>query len=74
MANRIAATLSLLAFALCLIVGAVQADNTFVTVVLRAVIAMAGTFVLGQIVGAMAQKMVSEQSGAKDKNEKIVMK
>ncbi len=59
MCRRIAACLSLLAFAACLIVGA-AAGNSFSTAVGRALLAMAGTFVIGLIVGAMGEKMIDE--------------
>lgn len=59
MACRIAASLAMIAFAVCLAVGA-AVGNTFTTTVLRALLAMAGTFVIGLIVGAMGQKMIEE--------------
>jgi hypothetical protein len=60
MSQRIAAAASLLAFAVCLIAGAFQAGNPFTTVVSRALAAMAVTFVVGLVVGTMAQKMLDE--------------
>lgn len=57
---RIAGTLSLVAFAACVVAGALVADNTLTTAVLRALYAMAGTFGLGLIVGWMAQQIVRE--------------
>lgn len=60
MAQRIAAGLALIAFALCLLVGSLGAGNPFGTTVLRALAAMAVTFVVGLIVGSMAQKMLDE--------------
>jgi hypothetical protein len=36
------------------------AGNTFVTTVARALLAMAGTFVIGLIVGLMGEKMLDE--------------
>jgi hypothetical protein len=60
MSKRIAATLSLIAFAVCLLIGAFEAENTFSTVVQRALAAMIVTLVVGLIVGAMAQKMLDE--------------
>ncbi len=54
-----AAVLSLLVFAVCVLIG-VQADNTFSTTVARALVAMAGTFVIGLTLGVMAQKMLDE--------------
>ena len=65
-----AATMSLLVFAVCLIVGGLQAGNTFTTCVIRALVAMAGTFVIGLIVGAMGQKMLDENLTLEEKKEK----
>jgi NhaP-type Na+/H+ or K+/H+ antiporter len=60
MATRIAASISLIVFAVCLVVGGIQADNGFATAVIRALVAMLGTFALGLVVGWMAQKMLDE--------------
>jgi len=60
MPKKLAASLALLAFAACLYVGGVQAGNPFGTTVQRALLAMAGTYVIGLIVGAMGQKMIEE--------------
>ena len=54
--------MALVAFAICLIAG-MGADNTFATTVQRALVAMAATLVLGLVVGAMGQKMMSENVG-----------
>lgn len=48
---RIAGTLSLVAFALCLVVGGLEAHNPFGTTVERALIAMLSTLVIGLFVG-----------------------
>lgn len=73
MNKRIAAAMALVAFALCLAAG-IMADNSFATTVSRALGAMFVTLVVGQIVGAMAQKMLDESmaknadlSGGKEK-------
>jgi protein-S-isoprenylcysteine O-methyltransferase Ste14 len=58
--NRIAAVAALLAFVVCLVVGGVQADNTFTTTVMRALVAMLVTLVIGLVMGGMAQKMLEE--------------
>ena len=58
--HRIAAVAALVAFAVCLIAGGFAAQNGFATVVTRALVAMSATFVVGLIVGAMAQKMLDE--------------
>ncbi len=60
MPTRIAAACSVLVFAVCLVVGAFQADNTLSTTVGRALVAMGGTFVVGLVLGVMAKKMLDE--------------
>lgn len=60
MATRIAATFSLFCFAACLVAGLVTADHSFSTLVWRGLVAMAGTFVVGLIVGKMAETMILE--------------
>ena len=60
MPQRLAAVISLVAFATCLAIGSFQADNGFMTVVSRALLAMGVTFVIGLILGWMAQKMLEE--------------
>ena len=59
MPRRLAASLSLLVFAICLIAG-MQASNPLATVLSRALVAMACTMVLSLVIGAMAQRMVEE--------------
>ena len=60
----------MIAFAMCMVIGGLQADNPFVTTVSRSLIAMAGTFVVGLVLGAMGQRMLTEnvtsQKKAKD--------
>ena len=56
--------MSLVAFAVCLLMG-LRADNTFSTIVANALLAMAGTFAVGLVVGAMAQKMLDENLAAR---------
>jgi hypothetical protein len=63
MVRRIAATLSLVAFAICIFVG-IEADNPFTTVVSKALLAMVVTFVVGLVLGTMAQKMLDENIAA----------
>jgi hypothetical protein len=60
MSKRIAASLSMIAFAICLLIGGFQADNSFSTSVQRALVAMVITLIVGLAVGAMAQKMLDE--------------
>jgi hypothetical protein len=60
MPQRLAAAVALIAFALCLLIGGLEVDNPFTTTVLRALVAMAGTYVIGLMVGAMGQKMLDE--------------
>jgi hypothetical protein len=57
--RRIAAAMSLIAFAVCLVAG-IEADNPLGTILARSLVAMAGTLVVGLVVGAMAQKMLDE--------------
>jgi uncharacterized membrane protein YfcA len=59
-AQRIAASMSLIAFATCLLVGGLQTGNTFGTTVQRALVAMVVTLFVGLVVGAMAQRMIEE--------------
>ena len=69
LARRIAATTSLVAFALSLIVG-LQAGNTFSTTVFRAMAAMGCTFLLGLLLGVMAERMLEENALATEKKLK----
>lgn len=64
--RRIAAATSLVAFSLSLIVG-LQAGNTFSTTVVRALAAMACTFLVGLLLGAMAERMLEENAVATEK-------
>lgn len=59
MSRRLAAATSLVAFALCLLAG-MAAENTLSTTLSRALLAMAGTLVVGLVVGAMGQRMLEE--------------
>lgn len=59
MARKLAAATALVAFAVCVLAGMVQ-QNTFSTTVSRALMAMVITFVIGLVVGAMAEKMLVE--------------
>ena len=70
MPQRIAAMLALVAFALCLVAGALGAGNTFATTVARALGAMAGTFVIGLALGLMAQRMLDENVRAHEEKLK----
>ena len=60
MPQRIAAILGLIAFVTCLTVGTFEASNTFTTTVLRALVAMVITVIIGLVLGLMAQKMLDE--------------
>jgi NhaP-type Na+/H+ or K+/H+ antiporter len=60
---------ALLAFVVCLVVGGIQADNSFPTTVVRALTAMAVTLVIGLVLGAMARKMLDEN--LKSQEEKL---
>jgi hypothetical protein len=52
--------MALIAFAVCILIGGFQAGNPFTTTVERAMAAMAGTFVVALVVGAMGKKMIEE--------------
>ena len=67
MANRIAGILALIAFTLCLLIGAFDAGNPFTTVVYRGLLAMLGTYVVGYIVGIAAERMLAENVAAEEK-------
>jgi len=69
MPKRLAAATSLIVFAVCLCLG-IQAENSFGTTVGRALLAMAGTLVVGLIVGAMAQKMLDENINEQEQKDK----
>ena len=58
-----AAALALVVFAVCVIAG-MGAGNSFETVLTKALGAMAATFVVGMVVGVMAQKMIDENLAA----------
>ena len=58
--------MGLIAFAVCLIVGAFHAGNSFTTTVSRALVAMAGTYVIGLVLGFMGQKMLDENVKAEE--------
>lgn len=60
MVARIAGVLSLVAFALCLVVGAVEAHNPFDTTVKRALTAMVATLFIGLAVGYGFQVLLRE--------------
>ena len=60
MPQRLATIVALLAFAVCLCVGGLQVGNPFTTTVGRALAAMAGTYVVGLIVGAMGRRAIEE--------------
>jgi len=59
MAKRMAGVLSIIVFAFCLLLG-LRAGNPFDTIVTRALVGMAGTYVVGLVLGAVAQRMVDE--------------
>ena len=63
MVRRMAGSLALLAFAVCLFAG-MNAGNSTATVLSNALAAMGVTFVIGLAVGAMAQKMLDENLAA----------
>jgi uncharacterized membrane protein len=68
MTRRIAASFALIVFAMCLIEG-LRAENSFGTVVLRALLGLVATFVVGLILGVMAEKMIKENLEQPEKPE-----
>lgn len=72
MARRISASLALIVFAVCLLVGRFGAQNTFATTVTRAVLAMLGTLVIGLVIGYMAERMLEENLELRGQNEENV--
>ena len=74
MAKRISASLSLIAFAICLLIGAFEADNSFATTVQRALLAMVITLFVGLLIGAMAQKMLDENLKQHEEKSEISTK
>jgi len=64
---RLAASLSLLVFAICLIAG-LESGNGISTILGRALFAMAGTLVISLIVGTMAQRMLDENLARKEQD------
>jgi predicted phage tail protein len=56
--------MALISFALCLVLGGLRAGNPFDTTVSRALAAMAATFVIGLVLGGVAQRMLDENAAA----------
>ncbi len=73
MPQRLAGTLAILAFAICLVVGGLVADNPLTTTVARALIAMVATLIVGLVVGYAGQKRIDERVAELEKTaaEKI---
>ncbi len=69
MAIRIATSMALIVFSVCLLIGGLQAGNPFTTTVMRAIFAMIGTLIIGLVVGAMAQRMLDDN--VKNEAEKL---
>lgn len=72
MARRISASLALVVFAVCLVVGRFVAQNTFGTTVTRALLAMLGTLVIGLLIGYMAERMLEENLESRSQNPENV--
>jgi hypothetical protein len=60
MAKRLAASMSLIVFAVCLVAGGIGAGNPLGTTIQRALLAMVVTLILGLVIGWMGQKMLDE--------------
>jgi len=66
-----AAVMSLIVFALCLVVGGLEAGNPFTTTVRRALVAMVGTLIIGLVVGAGFRAMLRENLVQEEKKLKL---
>ncbi|MBC7782286.1 MAG: hypothetical protein H7144_00485 [Burkholderiales bacterium] len=69
MTRRIAGSVALITFALCLIEG-LRAENSFTRVVLTALLALVVTLMVGLVIGVMAEKMLKENLTETEKSEK----
>lgn len=67
MEQRVAAICALIAFAMCVIVGAFEAKNPFGTTLARALVAMLGSYVVGYLVGMAGERMIGERRAAAEK-------
>ncbi len=74
MTHRLAASLALLVFAVCLVEGGIRAGNSFSTTVLRALLAMAGTYCVGLVVGWAGQRMVRENLQSEEERLRKIQK
>lgn len=70
MPPRVGAVLGLVAFAYTLLAGLMQTDNAFTTIVLRAIVAMIGTVIVGYVLGWIAQAMLNENVRTIEQNLK----
>jgi hypothetical protein len=70
MPKRVAAVMALVAFAMCLLMG-MGADNSLSTTLLRALEAMGVAFVVGWVIGTMAQGMLNEGLSDREKKSEI---
>lgn len=59
--KQLAAAGAGVAFLACLVIG-LQADNPTATVLWRAIVAMGGVFVVGYVVGLLAQRMLDDDA------------
>ena len=64
MPQRLASAMSMIVFAVCLLIGGLGADNSFGVTVGRALVAMAGTFGIALVIGLMAKWMIDENVAA----------
>jgi NhaP-type Na+/H+ or K+/H+ antiporter len=72
MENRVAGVCALIAFAMCLGIGAFEARNPFVTTVGRALVAMLGAYVVGYMVGWAAERMFADRDQTLEKKSEPV--
>lgn len=64
MEQRVGAVCALIAFAMCVVIGAFEARNPFASVLTTALKAMAGSYVVGYLVGWAAERMMGERREA----------
>jgi len=69
MARKIAASSALLVFATSVLSG-LRAENTFSTTLSRALTAMGATFIIGLVIGVMADRMIAENLSVAEKKIK----
>jgi hypothetical protein len=70
MVVRIAASMALVAFALCIVVGGLETGNPFGTTIQRALVALVATLFIGLIIGSAFKIMLRENLAMEEKKLK----